>query len=332
MSVTEAVREELAHLPLGSGAAVRLEAAGLLRGGASLTLAGGGREGGAGFGAVFRTASGGVARRLHALLRALGALPQIEVHRPGGLERAMVYRLRLEHGNAEVLRRCGLLDTDGRPIPATEPTPAAPRREVLAYLRGIAMAAATFSELRSAPHAEIGVAAEGTAGHLVALLDVIGVPGASAGVHGDGWRVVLKSGEGIGTLLATLGAHTAYLSWDDARLRRQLRGEANRVANADRANVARAVGAAARQVAAIARLVDRHGWEGLPEALVGVALVRIANPEASLAELGELLDPPLAKGAVHRRLGALVALAESGGAPARDAAPHGPPDPPQGAV
>jgi cell division protein WhiA len=308
VSFTDAVREELAHLPLGPAAAVRLEAAGLLRVGAVLTLAGGESAAG-GFGAVFRTGSGGVARRLHALLRELDAAPQIEVHRPGGLERGTVYRLRLEGGHAAVLRRCALLDAQGRPAGVADPSPCGPRTQILAYVRGAVMGAGNFSELRAAPHAEVAVASPDTAQHLQRLLDGLGVIGARAGGHGDGWRVVLKSGEGIGTLLAALGAHTAYLAWDDARLRRQLRSAANRVANADRANVARSVGAAARQVDAITRLVARHGWEGLPEHLGGVALARVANPEASLSELGELLDPPLAKGAVHRRLTALVALA-----------------------
>jgi DNA-binding transcriptional regulator WhiA len=51
------------------------------------------------------------------------------------------------------------------------------------------------------------------------------------------------------------------------------------------------------------------GWDALDDDLRGVALARLANPGASLAELGELVDPPVGKSAVHRRLKRLEALA-----------------------
>jgi cell division protein WhiA len=313
MSVTERVREELAHLPVDLAHGPH-EAAGILRAAGSLTLGGGG---GSGFGVVVRTPSGAVARRLRATLLVLGAAPDVEVHRPGGMERRSTYRLRLRAGDGPaggepVLRRLGLLDAAGRPADPVAPRPGDARAAVLAYVRGTAMGGLSLSGLRAAAHAEIAAGGEAAARHLAALLAVLGAPGARAGAHGDAWRVVSKSGQEIGALLAALGAHSTFLAWDDARLRRELRGEANRVANADRANLVRAVGAAARHVAAITRIVEDRGWEGIPEGLRDVALARVANPEASLAELGALLDPPLGKGAVHRRLGALSALAETG--------------------
>src|SRR5690606_1192913 len=91
---------------------------------------------------------------------------------------------------------------------------------------------------------------------------------------------------------------------------RELRGAANRVANADRANLVRSVGAAARDVETIQRLLAARGWEELPEDLRSLALARVANPEASLAELGSLLEPAVGKSTVHRRLRVLTEMAE----------------------
>jgi cell division protein WhiA len=303
---TERVREELAHVPLVGGVPTLREASGLLRVGGSLVLTGGG----SGFGAVLRTSSGAVVRRLRAALLAMGGSPDVEVHQPGGLRRRASYRLKVGGEDAPVLAAMGLLDPEGRPAPPREPAATAAPEEVRAYLRGAVMAAASLSDPRASAHAEIPVPGEDTAEHLVALLGVAGAPGARAGLHGEGWRVVCKSGEQIGTLLATLGAHSAFLEWDDARLRRELRGAANRVANADRANLARAVGAAARHVEIIEQLVDAVGWEGLPEPLREVALARVTNPGASLAELGAILEPAVGKATVHRRLRALAELAE----------------------
>ena len=86
-------------------------------------------------------------------------------------------------------------------------------------------------------------------------------------------------------------------------------GEAVRLANADQANLRRSVTAAVAQVAAVERAVARVGWEGLPADLAEAAAARLAHPDATLAELGALLDPPRAKGAVLARLRRLEALA-----------------------
>ncbi len=98
-----------------------------------------------------------------------------------------------------------------------------------------------------------------------------------------------------------------------------MRAEAQRLANADAANVRRAVRAASEQVRLVEHAVDVLGWDELGEDLRDVALARLANPSASLAELGQLCDPPVGKSAVHRRLARLRALVEedqggSGGA------------------
>jgi cell division protein WhiA len=120
---------------------------------------------------------------------------------------------------------------------------------------------------------------------------------------------VVKSGATIGELLTTMGATGAFLAWDERRLRRQLRSDATRLANADAANLRRTIDAAAMQVRAVETVVAELGWEALDEPLRAVALARLANPEASLSELGELVDPPVAKSVVHRRLRRLEELA-----------------------
>jgi DNA-binding protein WhiA len=326
VTFTARVRDELGRVPLDQGAAAGDELAGLLRTGGVLALTGGGDR--LRVGAVFRTGSGPVARRLRTALRLVDVATDIEVHRPVALQRGTVYVIRMTGPDADVLVDCGLLDRHGRPTEQGRPPPSGDRVRAAAYVRGAVMGGGSLSDPRAAPHAEIAVGGHGTAAHLVALLADIGVEGARATEHGDRRRVVSKSGEAIGTLLATLGAHSAFLEWDAARLRRELRGEANRVANADRANLARAVGAAGRHVAAISRLVAASGWDGIPDDLRPVALARVANTDASLAELGGLLDPPAGKGVVHRRLAALVALAEAAIPTQRQAppAPHRDPE------
>jgi DNA-binding protein WhiA len=153
-----------------------------------------------------------------------------------------------------------------------------------------------------------------------AVTELIGVEVAVTGEERP--RVVLKSGERIGALLAAVGATGSYLEVEEQRLRRQLRGEANRLANADRANLTRTIEASSAQVATVERAIMSVGWGGLDDDLRDVALARLANPEASLAELGAFLDPPVGKSAVHRRLRRLDGLA----AGSEDPAERGPQD------
>lgn len=309
---TRAVREELAGAGLPAQACCRrAEAAALLRVGGVCELAGG-----VGVQVAVTTTVNRVARRVLRLVRSLSAAQaDVEVHEQGGLHTEVRYRVVVRPAGppddaAGLLGHLGLLDDAGRPV-AAHPPPAlvAQTCDVRAYLRGAVQAAGRFAAPGQPAHAEIGAPNAATARRIEQLCARVGVAGFRAGAHGQGWRVVGKSGEQLGRLLVVLDAHTAFLSWDQGRLRSELRADANRAANADRANVQRAVSAAGRDRAAIGRLVDALGWEGVPEALRAVALVRVVNPEASLAELGALLEPPLDKVAVHRRLRRLTDLA-----------------------
>jgi DNA-binding protein WhiA len=110
-------------------------------------------------------------------------------------------------------------------------------------------------------------------------------------------------------------------------LRHEVRSAATRLANADAANVRRTIDAASAQVADVERVIERLGWDALDEDLRGVALARLANPMASLAELGELCDPPLSKSAIHRRLQRLRTLAGGARTEGAESRRRGPNDP-----
>lgn len=317
VSFTQTVRAELAHVPVGDRCCRLAETAGMLRLGGSMTVHGGPPADGGGLGWVVELSDGAAARRVHAALSGLfGQRPDIEVHRPGGLRAATTYRVQIAAHDEGMLRALGILDPAGRPT-ATPPAATVRRRcDAIAYVRGALLAAGSISDPRRDPHLEIRGNNEPAAATLVALLTRLGVP-ARAAARVDGWRVVVKSGAAIGELLTLVGAYSAFLHLDQARLRRQLRAEANRVANADRANVGRSVAASARQVQAVSAALAVLDDAELDDLLREVALVRLANPEASLVELGALLERPVGKATVHRRLARLVALAT-----ARQGPPH----------
>jgi DNA-binding protein WhiA len=85
---------------------------------------------------------------------------------------------------------------------------------------------------------------------------------------------------------------------------------ANRLANADHANLVRATHAAHRQAQA-ARALERDGrLDMLSPRLREAAELRLRHPSLSLRELAGKCRPPVTKAALHRRLAKVVELAE----------------------
>ena len=79
--------------------------------------------------------------------------------------------------------------------------------------------------------------------------------------------------------------------------------------NCDSANADKVVSAAQAQLEAIRRIDRASGLGELPPRLQETALLRIANPEASLADLALLADPPVTKSCLSHRLRKLTEIA-----------------------
>jgi cell division protein WhiA len=303
------VKEELAALRPAAPVERRALLAALLRFAATLHIGG---TLGPRFTLVVATSSGGVARLAFWLLHGgYGVRPDFRVREVGALAPRARYEVVLAERVERVLADAGVLDGAGRLSYGVAGGLVRAREAVACFARGAFLGRGSVSAPTREPHLEIGAPEERTAADLAAAMVRLGLP-AKASVRGaDEHRVVVKGGEAIGRALVIMGARDAYLAWEDGRVRREVRREAVRLANADHANLRRSVAAAVAQVAAVERAVARHGWDGLPADLSEVAALRLANPDASLAELGGLLDPPRSKAAVLARLRRLQTLAAS---------------------
>jgi hypothetical protein len=174
-----------------------------------------------------------------------------------------------------------------------------------AWLRGRFLARGSLSLANGRTHLEFIVSPE-EAPVLAARLAELGLPAA--------WRlrrtrgvVTWKSGESVGTFLRRIGAGAALLELEARQVSRALRGELNRVLNAESANLQRAVAAAGRQLEAIARLEADGRLAAQPRVVRAVAAARRETPEATLADLAARLD--LHRSAVQRALERLERLA-----------------------
>jgi DNA-binding protein WhiA len=173
-----------------------------------------------------------------------------------------------------------------------------------AYLRGAFLGGGSLSLGRS-PHLELRTSSAESAALLARLARAEGVELATAerATHALAYA---KSLETIESLLALMGAAETVLALEERSVVAETRSRANRLANADHANLVRTNRTARRQIAAIRRL----DLDTVPEALRDVAELRLRLPDAPLRELAARAEPPLTKAAVHRRLRRLEELAE----------------------
>ena len=109
----------------------------------------------------------------------------------------------------------------------------------------------------------------------------------------------------IEDLLTTIGAPQASMTVMNAMAEKEIRSGVNRRVNCDSANADRIVGAAQKQLEQIREIDRKLGLRNLPEDLQEVAMLRIANPEASLTELSQL-SSGLSKSGVNHRMRKLL--------------------------
>lgn len=121
-----------------------------------------------------------------------------------------------------------------------------------------------------------------------------------------------KESTRIEELLAAFGASKAAIYLMETQVEKAVKNNINRRNNCDTANIGKTMDASLRQNESIKKLMESDRLYDLPEELQQVALLRMANPELSLAELGKLLMPPLSRSGVNHRLQKLEKLAESG--------------------
>jgi cell division protein WhiA len=300
VSLSDDLRNELAQIAPEADCDRLAELSGLFHGAGSVHLRGRGEV------AVhLDLASSAVARRAFALLRAFGVDSEIRTYQQHAFGRATRYQLHVEGSPHayETLRRTGVLDGSRRPVERPPRRVVARRCCRRAYLRGALLAAGSLSGPRD-PHLEIRTAElEGAR----FLADLAGREGAELHVLDRGRHGVAyaKGVESIADALVAAGATDTVLVLEESSVLAAIRADANRLANADHANLVRTSRAAHAQLEAVRRL----DVESLPDELREVATLRLRHPTASTAELAQRCRPPTSKASAYRRLRKLQELA-----------------------
>jgi DNA-binding protein WhiA len=251
--------------------------------------------------------SSAVARRAFALLRAFGVTCEIRSYRRRAFEGGTRYQLHVEGERRalQVLHEAGVVSA--RLAPLDRP----PKRVVArsccrgAYLRGALLGAGSVSR----SHLELRTPELAGAEFIAAVAAVEEI---ELGVHERAGHAIAyaKGAETIAEVLAAAGAAGAVLTFAERAVVGAAKARANRLANADHANLVRSSRAAGKQLRA-ARRLQRRGLDRLPDELRELAELRLAHPALSMRELGLKCHPPTTKATVHRRLTRLIRLAET---------------------
>ncbi len=178
-----------------------------------------------------------------------------------------------------------------------------------AFVRGAFLAGGSVTDPDKRFHLELATAHQSVSREMYTVLLDLGFSPKESRRQGNA-LLYFKKADGIADFFTAIGAPVTAMGVMTAKVEREMRNTVTRQINCDSHNADRTVAAAQEQIEAIRRFAREYGLDSLPEPLHDTALLRITNPEASLADLAKLSLPPVSKSCLSHRLRKIMELAE----------------------
>jgi hypothetical protein len=260
---------------------------------------------------LFTNENPAVARRIFKLARQLGWQANIMVRLCARPRRRhlFVVQAALRQQDLFLLQELGLADRKGRLKERLDTRLLDRNCCRRAYLKGCFLGGGFLNQPGHGYRLEFAFDSNEAAEELKEILAQFGL-NPSRRQRKENCLVYLKDADRVGEFLRLIGATLGVLAFENGRIMKDMRNQVNRLVNCETANVGKTVDAGLRQVEIIGQIQRRTGLELLPSQLRDLALLRLSHPEASLQELGRLLDPPLGKSGVNHRFRQLRLIAE----------------------
>jgi len=311
MTFSKDTKDELAHVKPEKHCCMLAEISGFIRVCGIIKLVGGGK-----FKVVLSTEHNAVARHFKTLLKEyFNVDPILEIGRSHSVNKGKVFLMTLgpEDLSEQILRETGILMLRGGMNYISDgiyenliKTKCCRK----SYLRGLFLGTGTMSNPEKGYQFEIVCDTEMLATDVKRLLNgFIDIHSKIAARKGQ-YVVYVKAAGQILDLLAIMGAHSHYFAFEDIRMKKDLMNRANRIQNCDNANIDKTVMASEKQIVDIRTATQDGGLSSLPPKLREIAILRLDNPEASMSELGAMLDPPLKKAGVNNRFARIGEIAK----------------------
>lgn len=264
----------------------------------------------------FSTENAAIARRIFSLIKELYDIQtEVMVRRNKQLKKNNNYIIFIDYSNRaeDILIDTGVLEIDDEgnynmnySIPENIIKTRNCKR---AYIRGAFLGGGSISNPEKTYHLEFVTNSKEHSEDLCKLINTFGL-NAKIVLRKDNYIVYLKEGEQIVDLLNIVQAHNALLKLEDIRILKEMRNNINRIVNCETANLSKTINASIRQITNIEYIDSVMGINKLPENLIDTANLRLENSDASLKELGEMLNPPIGKSGVNHRLRKLDEIAD----------------------
>lgn len=311
MSFSSETKNELARVEPEKKCDQLAEIAGFLRVSGSLRLSGRGK-----FTIVIATDNPAIARHYKRLIREYFQIDaSLEVGGAEALKKGHTYMLTIspEDRSESILRETGiLLVREGNNFISDGIYEELIRRKCCkrAYMRGMFMGTGTVSDPEKSYHLEFVCESRTLANDLKKMINSFVDLSVKVVQRRNRWVVYMKNSQYISDMLALMGAHAQMLAFENVRVQKSVFNQTTRIMNCDNANTDRTLDASEKQIRAILRLKNAGQLPMMTEKLRELAELRLNNPEASLTQLGEMMDPKLGKSGVNNRMKRILSMAE----------------------
>ena len=179
----------------------------------------------------------------------------------------------------------------------------------ISFIRGAFLAGGSVTDPERSFHLELATGHRSVSREMNSVMLESGFSPREAERKGNS-LLYFKQADAVSDFLTAIGAPVMAMNVITAKVEKEMRNNITRKVNCDTANADKVVAAAKEQVGAIRYIIKEYGLDALPDPLKDAALLRIANPEGSLADLAMLSNPPVTKSCLSHRLKKIIALAE----------------------
>ena len=162
--------------------------------------------------------------------------------------------------------------------------------EIRAYLRGVFLASGSINDPRTSRyHMELLIEESGEAVFVQKLLNLFEL-NVKILTRDKGYMLYIKEADKISDFLKIIKANNAVLYFENQRIYRNQKNQANRLNNCEQANMDKVVATATAQLDDIAIIEDNLGISLLDDKTQQALEYRKKYPEASLKELSEIIS------------------------------------------
>lgn len=268
------------------------------------------------FSVKIQTESLYVARKYFTLLKkTFNIVPEVTIRKNNGLKNSKLYIVTVNrHEDAvRILQTIKLINSSNEieeNLSITDNVVIMKACCKRAFIRGAYLAAGSVSDPNKAYHFEIVCNDYNKALQLQTIINSFEIESKIV-ERKNHFVVYIKEGSAIADVFSVMEAHVALMNFENIRILKDMRNSVNRKVNCETANLNKTVSAAVKQIESIELIKRTKGLDYLPEQLKEIAILRVENPDTSLKELGEMLEPKVGKSGVNHRLRKICEIADS---------------------